>query len=197
MRHPPSRGVSSSELIRGTSNRIFDLEFDDGSQLIAKIPFPIAGPPHFTTASEVATMYYAREMLRIPVPRVISWCSRAENTPVKSEYIIMEKVQGVQLYDHWVNLGNKPWFQFASDLVKMEKRLTDADFSNLGSLYFERDLPTETQRTSIRFIDKDGANVDHNGLCIGPSVDRRFWRGERTNMQIDRGPCTSVPTFAR
>ena len=137
-------------------------------------------------------------MLRIPVPRVISWCSRAENTPVKSEYIIMEKVQGVQLYDHWVNLSNKPWFQFASDLVKMEKRLTDAEFSDLGSLYFEKGLPPETQRTSIRFIDKDGAsNVDHNGLCIGPSVDRRFWRGERTNMQIDRGPCTSVPTFAR
>lgn len=54
-------------------------------------------------------MCYAREMLRIPVPRVISWCSKAENTPVKSEFIIMEKVQGVQLYDHLAKLDKKPW----------------------------------------------------------------------------------------
>jgi hypothetical protein len=29
---------------------------DDGRQVVAKIPNPNAGRPHFTTASEVATM---------------------------------------------------------------------------------------------------------------------------------------------
>lgn len=109
----------------------------------------------------------------------------------------MEKVQGVQLYDHLAKLDKKPWIQFTSDLVKMEKRLTDAELSDLGSLYFERDLPPGTKKTSMRLIDKNGTNVNHDGICIGPSVDRRFWRGERTNMQTDRGPWDSLPDYTR
>lgn len=79
----------------------------------------------------------------------------------------------------------------------MEKRLTDAELSDLGSLYFERDLPPGTKKTSMRLIDKNGTNVNHDGICIGPSVDRRFWRGERTNMQTDRGPWDSLPDYTR
>lgn len=37
-------------------NEIFYLTMDDGKQAVAKIPHPNAGQPHFTTASEVATM---------------------------------------------------------------------------------------------------------------------------------------------
>jgi len=32
----------------------------DGSEVIAKIPFPIAGPPKYTTASEVAVLRYCK-----------------------------------------------------------------------------------------------------------------------------------------
>jgi len=137
-------------------------------------------------------MCYARDILRLPVPRVLSWCSRAENTPVKSEYIMMEKVQGVQLYDNCYYFSNEAWYHFMSDLSKMERRMANAEFSVLGSLYFERDLPSETRRTSLRLIDENRATINHNGYCIGPSVARRFWRGERAHMQIDRGPCTST-----
>jgi len=109
---------------------------------------------------------------------------------VKSEYIIMEKVPGVQLYANWDNLSNETWYQFMLDIAKMEQRMTNAEFSVVGSLYFERDLPPETRRISLRLIDEDGIAVNHEGYCIGPSVSRRFWRGERAHMQIDRGPCT-------
>ena len=33
---------------------------DDGREVIAKLPNPKAGLPHFTTASEVATMNFVR-----------------------------------------------------------------------------------------------------------------------------------------
>lgn len=81
----------------------------------------------------------------------------------------------------------------------MERRMTDAVFTDLGSLYFERDLPLETRRTCLRLMDENDAIINHDGYCIGPSVARRFWRGGRAHMQIDRGPCTPtvILTFSR
>jgi len=40
----------------GTYSKAMLLTMDDGAQVVAKIPNPNAGLPHFTTASEVATM---------------------------------------------------------------------------------------------------------------------------------------------
>lgn len=189
--------VKFRKLAEGTSNRVFELELDNGSQLIAKIPFPIAGPAHFTTASEVATMRYARDILQLPVPKVLAWCSRAENTPVKSEYIIMEKVHGGQLYDTWDKLDNKSLFHIMLEITKVEKRMANDEFSVLGSLYFERDLPLGTVKTPLRLVNENGATIDHDGYCIGPSVSRRFWRGERAHMKIDRGPWASYAEYAQ
>ncbi|KAI1957913.1 hypothetical protein LOZ58_005386 [Ophidiomyces ophidiicola] len=43
----------------GLYNKAFVFTMDDGKQVIGKIPNPNAGTPHFTTASEVATLYFA------------------------------------------------------------------------------------------------------------------------------------------
>lgn len=37
-------------------NKAFILTMEDGKQVIARVPIPNAGRPHFTTASEVATI---------------------------------------------------------------------------------------------------------------------------------------------
>jgi hypothetical protein len=187
----PAKKFASSEFVLGTSNRIFELDLNDGLQLIAKIPFPMAGPAHFTTASEVATMRYARDILQLPVPRVLAWCSKAENTPVKSEFIIMEKVKGVQLHDIWNNLSTDAWFHFMVDFAKMEERMANDAFPVLGSLYFEEDLPSGTCKTSLQLLNEDRVPINDDRYCIGPSVSRSFWRGERAHMNIDRGPCRS------
>lgn len=44
------------KLPEGNFNKTFLLTFDNGSEVIARIPNPNAGRPHFSTASEVATM---------------------------------------------------------------------------------------------------------------------------------------------
>ena len=42
----------------GMYNKALLLTMDDGTQAVAKVPNPNAGQPHFTTASEVATMEF-------------------------------------------------------------------------------------------------------------------------------------------
>ncbi|KAJ5155348.1 phosphotransferase enzyme family protein [Penicillium capsulatum] len=81
---------SSTELQKlpeGNFSKVFLMKMDE-KDVIAKLPNPNAGRPHFTTASEVATMEYLREILNVPSPKVHAWSS-SSNTPVGAECIIM------------------------------------------------------------------------------------------------------------
>lgn len=51
-----SRCVSIKKYPDGMFNKALLMSMDDGREVIAKVPNPNAGVPHFTTASEVATM---------------------------------------------------------------------------------------------------------------------------------------------
>lgn len=61
-----ARSVSSpacanvEKLPEGQYNKAFLMTMEDGVQVIAKVPNLGAGLPHFTTASEVATMDFVR-----------------------------------------------------------------------------------------------------------------------------------------
>jgi hypothetical protein len=48
--------VSMTKFAEGGYNKVFRLLMDDGKTVLARIPNPNAGPPFYTTASEVATM---------------------------------------------------------------------------------------------------------------------------------------------
>jgi hypothetical protein len=51
-----ARCIAIKEYPDGMFNKAFLMPMDDGQEVIAKIPNPNAGLPHFTTASEAATM---------------------------------------------------------------------------------------------------------------------------------------------
>ncbi|KAF9506675.1 hypothetical protein BS47DRAFT_1321719, partial [Hydnum rufescens UP504] len=68
-----SRCTSFTKVAEGFYNKIYTLKFETGPEVIARVPHPIAGPPRYIIASEVATMDYLRNILDIPVPRVLAW----------------------------------------------------------------------------------------------------------------------------
>ena len=51
-----ARCVAVKKYPDGMFNKAFLMSMDDGREVIAKVPNPNAGVPHYTTASEVATM---------------------------------------------------------------------------------------------------------------------------------------------
>lgn len=57
--------VDMVKVTEGGFNKRFILTMDDGYGVIARIPTSITGPPHYTTASEVATMDFLRSQLAI------------------------------------------------------------------------------------------------------------------------------------
>ena len=103
----------------------------------------------------------------------------------------MEKVPGVELSTRWND--DVPFDDFADlihGLVKTERKWADASLPFIGSLYFARDLPPNTRSLGLP------GDVPHHArwgqFVIGPSVARKFWRGARARLDIDRGPCTKI-----
>ncbi|KAL4877121.1 kinase-like domain-containing protein [Aspergillus karnatakaensis] len=158
--------VEIKKLAEGSFNKTFKLTMDNGMTVIARIPHPIAGPRHYTTASEVATMDFASSILDIPVPRVLAWSSDANN-PVRSEYIIMEEAPGVKLDD---------------------RKMASVAFSSYGNLYYAREnVPGASTAEVVGDLPANVKDLVRRRFAIGPVADREYWNKERALMNIDRG----------
>lgn len=149
---------------------------NDGLEVIARIPTPIAGPSHYTTASEVATLDFLRHILEVPVPKVFAFSSTVDNY-VGSEYIIMERIKGESLASRWLSLSTPELKDVLTQLVKLEQKIFAFKFPAHGSLYYKDDI----SETSV--------NLPIDRFCVGPIAKRQFWFDERKKMQLDRGPC--------
>ncbi|KAL3437833.1 phosphotransferase enzyme family protein [Aspergillus tetrazonus] len=134
------------------------MSMDDGQEVIAKIPNPNAGVPHFTTASEVATMDFARKILDTPVPRVYAWNSQAESHPVGAEFIIMDKTEGVPLSQVW------------------------------GTMKLPQKLQEDVHPPAGNHFVKEGKVVRDSEFAIGPATGRDWYDAGRSNLHVEKGP---------
>ncbi|PYI02398.1 phosphotransferase enzyme family protein [Aspergillus sclerotiicarbonarius CBS 121057] len=183
------------KISEGQYNKVFQLTMDDGREVIAKLPNPNAGRPHFTTASEVATMDFLKNVLNLPVPKVYAWSSRASENPLGAEYILMEKQAGVVLTDVWGTIKGKQKVQLLDQVIDIERRLAATIFSRFGSLYYKDDLPDNSDSTSSLYLDSTGNKVQSEIFGIGPTNHRSFFDFGRGELDIERGPWSTVTEF--
>ena len=152
----------------------------DGSEVLARLPYPSTKPNRLAIASEVATLDLVRA-IGIPVPKVLDYSTGAEN-PVGAEFMIMEKLPGRPIGDRWFDLNEDQRLKIISEVVKTEVKLSKIELPAYGSIYYEHDLPADVSRTVIK------PTSNNKGLCIGPHVSLRWWYKERGSIDIDRGP---------
>ena len=55
-----SRCIQMNKLPEGLFNKVFSLRMENGKEILARIPNPNAGHPHYVVASEVATLDFVR-----------------------------------------------------------------------------------------------------------------------------------------
>jgi hypothetical protein len=170
--------VSVEKLPDGMHNRALLLTMNTGEQLVAKIPNRNAGEPHFTTASEVATMEFMRTQLETPVPKVFAWCSRAGETPVGAEYIIMEKATGVPLKSVWNNMELREQAALVKAITRLQAVWSSASYEGYGSMYYASDLSNQPQLP-----------IHGKKFALGPTTGRDWNDDGRQNVSFDRGPC--------
>jgi hypothetical protein len=180
-----------SKLAEGGFNRVFTLTMEDGFEVIAKIPYHIAVPEYFATASEAATLAFLRSK-GVPVPRVYSYCAYAEN-PVGAEYLLMEKADGVSLKSKWLELTEEEVSKLAHSFVEAILKLAEIPFSATGSLYFKKDIASELQAPLYK--ESHVGEGEDSVFCIGPIADYMFWYGRRAGLNLNRGPWTNSAEY--
>jgi hypothetical protein len=168
------------KLREGLFNRAFLLSNKDGTEVIARLPTTLAGPKRLTMASEVATMKLLKA-IGFPVPTVFSY-SCCEENDVGSEYILMERAEGIPLSSVWAKMGRKRRGQVVTQLIELDAKLLALNLSGYGSIYMNGDLP----ESSVIPLSTDPSLCNYR---LGPSVERSWWAEERKTMAIGRGPC--------
>lgn len=168
---------SLSKLAEGGFNRVLQITMVDNTQIIARLPYPSSEPRQLAVASEVATLALLRAH-GLPVPRVHAYATDARN-PVGSEYIITEKLPGTPLAARWFDMSDQQRLKVLLQLVQLEAKLYTIELPASGSIYYTRDLPSDSPRIAISDSD----------FCIGPSTALKWWFSERATLRIDRGPC--------
>ncbi|KAI1949824.1 hypothetical protein LOZ57_002302 [Ophidiomyces ophidiicola] len=174
--------VAAIEKIEGGFGKAFLMKKENGSEVIAKIPCHIAGPPTLTTAGEVGALEYLRKHTSIPVPHVLAWCSNSSNA-VGAEYIIMEKAAGVPLFQVWGSMAEFDQLQLIRNLTQIEAQLSAIHFPAYGGLYLRADIEQPNKPL-------DGLDPS---FCIGPSCDRGY--NPDPSLDFDKGPWYSISTL--
>ncbi|CAI7644528.1 unnamed protein product [Penicillium pancosmium] len=179
---------------QGLYNKPFLFTMDDGTHVIGKVPNLSAGLPHFTTASEVATMDFARNFLGTPVPKVLAWSSRANENPVGAEFILMEFAPGIPLSIVWDTMGIEAKCKLIMSIGKIQNTWASTTFSQYGSLYYASDLDRPKPCLLTR---RDGSQIEEPRFAVGPSNGRYLLDDGRLNVSFDRGPWDTVEQYKR
>jgi len=113
----------------------------------------------------------ARNVLETPIPRVLAWSSKAEDNPVGAEYIIMEKVLGIELEHVWPGMNIKDRFALVKTIAGFQKAWTSVSFRKFGGLYYAKDLDQSTANEPL-YVDANGIDIMDERFAIGPSTGR-------------------------
>ncbi|KAJ5477435.1 phosphotransferase enzyme family protein [Penicillium diatomitis] len=186
-----ARCIAIKKYPDGMFNKAFLMSMDDGREVIAKVPNPNAGVPHYTTASEVATMDFARKILDTPAPRVYAWNSQAKTHPVGAEFIIMDKAEGVPLSQVWSTMKLPQKLQVLLAVTRLQKQWLSVSFSHYGSLYYTGDAQPPAGNHYI----KDGKVVSDSEFVIGPATGRDWCDAGRSILDVDKGPWASLTQY--
>jgi hypothetical protein len=173
-----------AKVAEGGSYRVFEATFQDRMNVIVRLPYPCTVPREYGIVSEVATMEYLR-LHGVPIPKVFDWRSSTDN-PVRSEYIIMEKVQGKELEHTWYTMTAKERMAVVEKIVDIERMLFAIRFPACGSIYFKDSVGTRTTTIDLPLA-VNRSKTD--GFCIGPSTEFLWWYQKRDELAVNRGPC--------
>ncbi|KIM42253.1 hypothetical protein M413DRAFT_70929, partial [Hebeloma cylindrosporum] len=199
------RCTSMSKMGEGSSNKVFLLKFDNGKEMLARIPCPVTGNLTLSTASEAATMEYVRlryhsgsaDSQAFPkVPRVLAWDSSFEN-PAAWPYILGEHLPGITLDNKWLDMEGQALKDAIHDIVRFETDILQETFSHHGSIYFADSISDELrERPLYAELPTDLLQMDlAKKFRIGLTVNREWWRGLYGEIAADRGPWSDLPTM--
>ncbi|KAJ9665342.1 hypothetical protein H2201_004634 [Coniosporium apollinis] len=168
----------------GLYNKSSILTMDCGRQVVAKVRDPNAGLPYYTTASEVATMHFVRDVFGTPAPQVYASNANVEGNLVGAEYIIMEKVRGIQLRFVWARLHALDKAKIVYAIARHQRQWSLVSFRQFGSLYYAKDVEDEGLGDCF-YTDSEGHLTQDPRFAVSPATGRDWVDAGRAAVEWD------------
>jgi Phosphotransferase enzyme family len=179
--------VAFDKFAEGGSHRVFQANLGDGSEVIARLPYPTPLPKGLGISSEVATTTFLKTK-GIPVPEVNDWSATSENS-VGSEYMIMEKVQGTDLQDSWYSMNTPERMNVIEKIVDLEEKLFEISLPAFGSICCKGSFLSKTRSIDIP---THSSSKGAGQFCTGPAAEHLWWYSKRAELGVQVGPCQSL-----
>ena len=133
--NPNLNQIQVQAFAQGGFNKLFSISYPGHStKYLFRVTLPIV--PYYKVESEVAVLSYLKQKTSIPVARVIAWDSSVA-TDLGFEWVLLEKIEGIDLYDIWRNLAWEVKLKIVAALAPIIGQLRDHKFDRIGSLYFK------------------------------------------------------------
>lgn len=100
----------------------------------------------------------------------------------------MDKTEGVPLSQVRGTMKLPQKLQVLLAMIRLQKRWLSVSFSHYGSLYYAGDV--QSPAGNHHYV-KDGNAVKDSEFAIGPATGRDWLDAGRSNLNVERGPCTS------
>lgn len=127
-------------------------------------------------------MVQARNVLGVPVPKVLAWCSDANRSPIGAEYILMEKVSGRPLAEFWDNMKGRDKISLLQQISDIDSKFASASFPMYGALYYSN-YATKVQGSEVP------QQAVPREFVVGPTTGRDTFDERRGEVAADLGPC--------
>ena len=172
---PETQTITVELLAQGAFNQAYNITAENETTGLRKdYVFRIALPiyPHYKVESDVATTEFIRHTTTIPVPIIYAFDS-SPNNKLGFEWMLMEKVKGISLYDAWDTMGYSTKQDLARTIAAWMDQLSRLKFDQIGSLY------CRLRAGQMEFY-------------MGPTLHSRLYEGDRLLHDVPRGPFESL-----
>jgi hypothetical protein len=122
----------------------------------------------------------------MPVPKVHTWSSHVDRTPVQAEYTIMEKAKGVMLSTMLPKMDIKKRWALARVVAGYQMQWAETPFEAYDSLYYRADLPSVDAKDRALSDDRR-SKMDR--FTIGPTTSRTYNEHGKISVRCNLGPC--------
>ncbi|KAK2733427.1 hypothetical protein FQN57_002123 [Myotisia sp. PD_48] len=134
----------------GMYNKSFVLTMDDGQEVIAKVPNPNAGVSYFTTASEVATMDFVRNVLGTPAPNFGSLYYAKDLATSQQQNHLYSDNTGRKFWDERFAIGpatGREWFDYGRSCLPYDRGPWQSVYEYYGAIGRREKMAISTRTT--------------------------------------------------
>ncbi|KAL9067124.1 MAG: hypothetical protein Q9161_007116 [Pseudevernia consocians] len=175
---PETETISVELLAQGAFNQAYNVTAENKAtgfrkEYVFRVALPIY--PYYKVESDVATTEFVRHTTTVPVPIIYAFDS-SPNNKLGFEWMLMEKVEGISLYDVWDTMGYSTKQELTRTVANWMDQLSRLKFNKMGSLYC---------RLTARQME----------FYMGPTLHSRLYEGDRLLHDIPRGPFESLHAF--